>query len=193
MTRHPYSYAGDSLLNNTDPSGLTFCGGRTGKEFQSCVQQDMQRQSHEFGGGGPNQLFIRIWDWRQCGSAPRDANKAAAEPGRSFLDTPECEGVRAAFRHADWSALMARGIGSADAQAFGDAHESDSADSQLQIDRAYHNNEVGRRIGSRGGSDLELEVAVLHAVAAAELDTRSAAGLSQSVCFFLVSKEGGLA
>jgi hypothetical protein len=53
-----------------------------------------------------------------------------------------------AFRHAAWNALNARTLGVAEAKRFGDAHEANIDQPDVEREMDLHNNEVGRAIGT---------------------------------------------
>jgi RHS repeat-associated protein len=180
VTGQCYNYAANAPLNGTDPTGQSCDALDTtrfplarvgGSEIATCLA------------GSAGSLLSELWNWRvQCRDALHTADLAAQEEVRLFgpdFATGPCEGFAAAFRHTYWSALMAHRIGVDAARAYGDAHEDDSADAQLQVDRAYHNNAIGRQIGNQQypGSDGALEQLILNDLLTGKLDTRSAVGL----------------
>jgi uncharacterized protein RhaS with RHS repeats len=55
---------------------------------------------------------------------------------------------RDAFRHAAWNALNARTLGAVEAKRFGDAHEANIDQPDVEREMDLHNNEVGRAIGT---------------------------------------------
>ncbi|MBD8512091.1 hypothetical protein L6J37_04400 [Photobacterium sp. WH77] len=74
-----------------------------------------------------------------------------------------------AFRHCFWSALMARDLGYMNAQRFTNAHESSPDNPFMEKKMDLHNNDVGLRIGARGGSDSSLSNACMAALQGGEL------------------------
>ena len=76
-----------------------------------------------------------------------------------------------AFRHALWNALNARDAGMKKAKRFGDAHEADKGQPDVEREMDLHNNEVGRRIGAANpdATDKELAELVLKALENNEL------------------------
>ena len=179
-TREPYAYTGDNPLNATDPTGLEnlTAGGSSDPSLLTYNDEPNWESAYPAGfhglSGKELEVCVRYaWD---CGAARQMASTALDTARLLFSD----EGEQAAFRHTYWSALMAAHFGCGEAQAFGDAHEYASTDPQLAIDRAYHNNAVGRSIGGSfngsGASDGDIEFAVLAAMGAGRLDTRTAVG-----------------
>lgn len=179
-TRQPYAYTNDNPLNGTDPTGLEnlTAGGSSDPSLRTYNDEPGWESAYQAGfhglSGKELEVCVRyFWD---CGSARQMASTALDAARSMFSD----EGHQAAFRHTYWSAMMASRFGCGEAQAFGDAHEFASPDPQLAIDRAYHNNAVGRDIGASfngsGASDSDIARAVMEAMSAGQLDTRTAVG-----------------
>ena len=80
------------------------------------------------------------------GTIRDDANKALAEAARRFPSGLH-NGPGDAFRHCFWSALLTRDVGSANAKAYTDAHESYAANPPKEKAMDLHNNAAGIRIG----------------------------------------------
>jgi hypothetical protein len=92
-----------------------------------------------------------------------NADKALATARRLFPGAGQHNGHGDAFRHAYWSALLARDIGPANALRFTTAHEDYSANPPSERAMDVHNNKVGISIFETAGpnpDDNTLEVLV---------------------------------
>jgi hypothetical protein len=71
-----------------------------------------------------------------------------------------------AFRHTAWSALNAKDLGITEAKRFGDAHEANEDQPDIERIMDLNNNEIGRRLGADNSrlSDNEIFVLVLEEV-----------------------------
>lgn len=84
-----------------------------------------------------------------------DAKTAEAETSRRYQSSTRHLGNGDAFRHTYWNGLMVYSIGEGHAEAFANAHESetpDGADKTMDL----NNNAVGRRLGTYTNTKSEL-------------------------------------
>lgn len=108
------------------------------------------------------------------GTISDDADAALAAARRNYPGAGQHNGLGDAFRHAYWSALLARDIGADNARAFTTAHEGFSDNPAPERAMDLHNNGVGIAIAAEAGpgaTDAQLESRVRAAIASGRLMT----------------------
>ena len=92
---------------------------------------------------------MRKLSWSQLWTVQKCKSKAESEAGKRYPIWSLEDGPGDAFRHAYWSALMARELGSSLAKYVGDQHENlQGGNDPKKQAMDLHNNDLGRRIAS---------------------------------------------
>ncbi|WP_425575602.1 DUF6973 domain-containing protein [Streptomyces gobitricini] len=91
-----------------------------------------------------------LWYWWACWGVADDSYWAAKTAKKAYKNSNK----QNAYRHCIWQAILVWDFGWTIAKAFGDAHEVKHKNSKNKAQRRdsqvdYHNNKVGRQIGSQ--------------------------------------------
>jgi len=133
-----YIYAGGNPVVRRDPTGLYYGYNPDNCEKKYCLNE------------------CGAW---KCNKAKRQADDALADAQRLFPADSLHNGEGDAWRHCYWNCKMVRKIGDHCAKYIADQHEeagNRGGQPPSEADMDYHNNHIGRGLGSQKGSCTDL-------------------------------------